>query len=244
MRDLSIIIGVKDRSRSMCSRRPLTLFPRCMDSIIRAQQALPTIMFEVVIVDWSSTDWPLHEWVYVMCGTFLPIEIVTVNQPGFLRGRARNIGARRANSDMLFFLDADMLLGADGLRTCYEAARQGKAVFPICRTFNDQDHTIVGGWGHSTGNVCLSRETWLKAGQWREWKFWGPEDWYFHDACQKVTTVVRPDTPDIIHQWHPDSWRGEVRKYKNYVPPPGEEGAPGEGTCDHRAGIGGPEAGG
>lgn len=232
--DLSILIAVKDRSRVMCSRKVLKLLPNCLASIVSAQECLPQIRLEVVIADFCSTDWPLEEWVgslqehpvmrvYPLCRYNYPVNVITVKEKWSL-GRGRNIAADHARSDLFFFLDADMLLGAKTLETCYQLAQKGNAVFPLPTGYVNQEHTKAFPMEFAKGNCCVSRDTWKRAGKWREWPFWGPEDLYFYDECKKVGPVVRPNAPDLIHQWHPDSLRGEIRKPMNFVPAPGEEG--------------------
>ena len=71
--------------------------------------------FELIIVNDGSTDCSLDE-----VHTFDDARIVVVNKDNGGVSSARNAGILRANTDWLFFLDADDVLQEDCLRVLYE----------------------------------------------------------------------------------------------------------------------------
>ena len=203
---LSICMTVKDRSRATVSRRSLMLLPNCLASLVTAlNDVVGRIEVDVIIADWQSTDWPLHEWVHQhlapTCLRIVPVD------GSFSRGRGLNIAAKHAVYDKLFFVDADMLVSADALNQGLRALEQGHACFPECSGYADQAHTRAKPMPLGLGNCFVMRHVWESAGRWPEWTQWGGEDHWFYNEVADLVPVERPSVPSFRHQWHPDSWR-------------------------------------
>ena len=209
--DLSVCITVKNRSRAMCSRRPLNLFPNCLTSL-REAVIVTGADVEVVIADFQSDDWPLLEWVPVVLGD-IRHSIIPVNGD-FGRGKGRNIAAARASGRLLFFLDADMLVSPETLTAGFDLARIDSAVFPLAWEYRDQGHRTLDMLPFGTGNCFVCHETFTETRGWIEWQKWGFEDWGFMVAVANHATIHRPKIRNFIHQWHPDSMRDQFDREK------------------------------
>ena len=222
MRELSVCITVKNRSRATCSRKPLTLLPNCLRSLNRSLSKLG-IDAEVIITDFHSDDWPLREWVpgvfeENLCGGKWGgagvVEHTIIDIDGdFNRGKGRNAAARAATGRVLFFLDADMIVSPDTIAVGLMAA-PGSAVFPLVWEYRDQEHTDFAQLPCGTGNCFVSRESYAKTWGWHEFGKWGFEDWGFMVTVSNYDTIFRPNIPTFIHQWHPDTMRDQYDRGK------------------------------
>lgn len=203
---LSICTTVKNRSRIQVGEQTLTLFPNLIRSLRSALESTQQEA-EVVVSDWQSDDWPLHEWINEKAG-HVPVRIIeTIGN--FARGTGRNVAGHAAKGDTLIFLDADMLVSPVFLRRCEEVVASGKSFFPICYSFKDATNTR--GWWRVTGkgNCALSRETFEQV-VWPSSRPWGGEDLRFHNRVAEVSEVVREEVEGFHHQWHPTD-----RKFKD-----------------------------
>jgi len=102
---ISVVIPVYNGERTLSE---------CLTWVFRSDFDL----FEVILVDDGSTDRSR-----TIASTF-PCRIVsTSGRVG--PAKARNIGAREARGDVLFFIDSDVMLGPDGLEQLAEAFETG-----------------------------------------------------------------------------------------------------------------------
>src|SRR5437879_2395376 len=125
---LSICVTIKNRSRATIDHRRLSLFPNCVASVVRSLASYPCS--ELVIADWRSDDWPLADWVEQAAAP-VPVRVLSVDAPGFSRGKGLNRAASAAKGDALLFLDADCLLCETLIARGLECIRQGKAYYPV-----------------------------------------------------------------------------------------------------------------
>lgn len=197
---LSVCITVKNRSRCLVDGHELQLFPRCVASLSAAVGT--AVDCELVVSDWSSDDWPLHEWISAVAGP-LPTQIVQVDGR-FSRGRGLNVAAGVARGNALFFTDADVLFARDVFDLGLRRIHDGHAYFPVLYSFDDATHTS-GWWRHEGyGNCFVSRGTFEAAGRWPEYDTWGREDDEFFAAVERCSAVEREQVPGFFHQWHPE----------------------------------------
>ena len=197
---ISICITIKNRSRIQVGERELLLFPNCVRSIVEARPV--GLETELVVSDFDSDDWPLHEWLPDAVED-LPLTMVRA-EGKFSRGRGLNVAARAARGDALLFLDADILLAKAVLVRGSEHVRAGRAYFPVIYSYEDPEHS-TGSWCRpGYGNCMVSRQHFTAAGEWPEYPKWGGEDDDFHASIRALTEVVREDVPGFFHQWHPD----------------------------------------
>jgi glycosyltransferase involved in cell wall biosynthesis len=193
---ISICITCKNRSKLKTHKKELYLFPNCIDSIIDIAE----IPIEIVIADWRSTDWPLKEWLPDKLISNKNISYNVIEMKGeFNIGRGRNVAVKHASHNILFFLDADMLLSADVFRDAIQIAESGKAFFPICFNEYTKEKRIRG-----FGNLAISRKIYDLVGKWWEKTTWGDEDSnYYHRCNDNNIEIVREPYENFIHQWHP-----------------------------------------
>lgn len=211
-RTVSLIYSVSNRSRVPEAG---DLFVHAAQSAVAAARKVKAsgIQCELVVVDWASTDLPLDDWLFDLSDD-IPIRKVQAEPPHCL-GRGRNLGATFATGDILFFLDADMLVSAKALEAAVDTASQGRVYMPVvyamgqggtsgCWRGLSGSATHPGGTG-SCGNLALPRWLWDASGGWSEQIIgWGPEDQEFRDRMlAKSWPITRTNTPGLVHQWHP-----------------------------------------
>ena len=200
---LSVGVVVKERSRQICAGHVLQLFPNCVGSIVASTSMADRV--ELVVADYGSTDWPLHEWLPEWA-CHLPCTIVPV-QGNFSRGKGRNCAAARASHPTILFLDADMLITREVLTLAYEAVRAGKVFVPIYRDLA-LDGQIVGDRSDGYGVLGVSKPLFEQAGRWPEFYSWGGEDTILFENLQRLAPVVRHNVDGLFHQWHPQApWK-------------------------------------
>jgi glycosyltransferase involved in cell wall biosynthesis len=198
---LSICITVKNRSLVRVDNNELRLFPNCVRSIVSAMR--DDIPMELIVADWGSDDWPLDQWLHAAASP-IPIRVVTMSGV-FSRGRGLNMAAQTARGNIIFFLDADMLVSRKFLCRGDEVARQGKVHFPIVFAFNDPRHQS-GSWNeYGYGNCALRKQVFEQIGGWPEYQSWGGEDDDFYARASECAPVVRERVAGFYHQWHPTS---------------------------------------
>ena len=202
---LSICVALKNRSRVMVDGRELQLFPNCVKSIVQSAPAET----ELVVADWNSNDWPLHEWL-IEAAAPLAVQVIPM-EGSFSRGRGLNKAAQAARGDVFFFTDADCLLCPLVIEQgrCY--VREGKVYFPVLYSFDGPDHG-GGWWRHSGfGNCIIARQLYEKTNGWPEYSKWGKEDDHFFERVSAIAPVVREEVPGFYHQWHPEDilWKDQ-----------------------------------
>lgn len=197
---ISICITVKNRSRVPVDNRILSLFPNCVQSIVQSVRNIEPC--ELVVTDWHSDDWPLHQWL-PQAAHPLPLFLLTVDG-SFCRGKGRNLAARAAHGDALLFLDADSLLCPQVLQEGRAALDQGQAYFPVLYSFQDALHQH-GYWRHfGYGNCMVGASLFQQTGGWPEYAAWGKEDNDFYAHLAARVPIVRKEVPEFYHQWHPE----------------------------------------
>ena len=199
--ELSICITVHNRSKVQYENDHLHLFPNCIDSIVSAVSGMPEV--EIVISDWSSSDWRLNDWIHER---LQGMRYTIVFQSGnFNRGEGRNIAADNSKGEVLFFLDADMLVSESAITNGLEKVKEGMAYFPQCFYFLDKDHT-KGFWCTGKGNCMVTREWYVNAGKWPcppAYRKEFDEDWKFHELIGKQVPVHSEKGNGLFHQFHP-----------------------------------------
>jgi hypothetical protein len=157
---------------------------------------------ELVVTDWHSDDWPLHEWLEVAARP-VPIQLLSLDG-SFSRGRGLNVAARAARGEFLLFVDADITISKQLIEIGIKYLREKKAFFPIVFSFKDPAHQY--GWWRDRGfgQVMVTRETYGQTRGWPEYDSWGQEDEEFHSKISEVAPVIRGRVEGLYHQWHPN----------------------------------------
>ncbi|MCW7754916.1 glycosyltransferase family 2 protein [Desulfobotulus sp. H1] len=188
------------------SKNRIKLLPRALNSI-KAQHPAPDLFHfpEILVVDDGSSDGTAS-----MLATDFP-EVIVVRTKGIGPGPARNVGAKAAKGDILFFLDSDDIwlpAHLQSLSPCFF----NDSSFACSRAFN---HNLVGGKNFTIPDtdVDLSRNAFSRMLQWcdmvpsafaiRKDTFlatggfpsvgWG-EDWlFFLELCARQKLCFIPD---------------------------------------------------
>jgi hypothetical protein len=201
MIDLSICITVKNRSLVETDQGILKLFPKCIESI---NNACKNIVAELIIVDWESDDWPIEEWVESKFDQ--DINLITVKSSmGFSRGKGLNIAAGRANGDVFFFCDTDMLVTEDLICEAFHHTSKNKVFYPTV-WYEEHPGSITVLKKGGCGNFFIPR--WMWSGMsWPEYWSWGFEDFSLKDKFVAKGYNIKTNVIDgykFTHQWHPD----------------------------------------
>jgi glycosyltransferase involved in cell wall biosynthesis len=132
----------------------------------------------------------------------------------FNRSIGCNAASRVATGDVLFFMDADIVVTAAALDEARARVSPGRCYYPQVMYLNRGQRVPDVGDGSSlyvgTGcGVCsFHRDDFATLGGWDEdlGRNWGGEDRQLYDRAQRQLRVVR-DLPRVFHQWHPTSLR-------------------------------------
>lgn len=187
---LSVCITVKNR---------VELLKRCIDSL-----ELIEGVDEIVVSDWNSTDtdfsWYTHK-------------LVKIDEGHFSVGHGKNVAAAAATGDILFFLDADLVVPQRVVDRIKEWVEKGRVFAPIMHMQNEDGS--LGQWAvHSFGQVALSRKEFESGEKWQPWKSYGGEDNLF--IAQYKHKLVRSRIRGFIHQWHPHELREKYGEHEAY----------------------------
>ena len=195
---LSVCINHKNRSFYEMAGSFVPLFRKSFDYLMHALAELD-LPVEVVIADWPDErsvrlglgSWVEHPRVKVVpcCGVFT-------------RGEGRQIAAREASGDALYFMDANMLTPVALLSRGLQVVADGKAFFPLyVRQSRFRSAQYVDGIG--TGNCIVSREMHKRSSGYPAKQTWGGEDTKYWRWYVDRDLSVREKVPGFIHQWHP-----------------------------------------
>jgi len=172
------------------------LLKASIDSWIRAAETWGG-PFEIVVIDWNSTDTD-YGWLHDCT------RLRHVSGP-FSLGVGRNSAIASAAGDLLFVLDADMLVPDNFVADTLPAVRDGVAVFPGYVRETSAGLVPGAGWG----NVCLNRAAYNRTGGWNDSTTWGGEDTKFHHALRRAGVPwERREKPALIHQYHAKAGNG------------------------------------
>lgn len=194
---------------------------RLLDSLTQMTNA----DFEVVVVDLGSTDVDLKkELPRFHMKSRLRIKKTAANGK-INRAAGRNLCAessRAGAEDIMFFVDADMLVPPDFCKTIRAHVQKGRCFFPICYSLHKDKPAVVqgnvshhrkdagklaNGWWRKEGwgNFGILRSDYELLGAWDEQigKTYGGEDNNIRDRAHKLFEVSRFNCPGFFHQWHP-----------------------------------------
>ncbi|MBS0207959.1 MAG: glycosyltransferase [Planctomycetes bacterium] len=196
---VSFCLSLRNRANNFINA--LTLLDEAADTIC-----------EVVIADFGSDDLDLAN---VLKATRLPSKIVAVPMP-FNRSRGLNAAAAVASGEILFFLDADILVPKDICASVRRHAQPGRAYFPICyslRQGSSPNQSAPGWWRTEGFGLCGFHRTDFEKLRWDEsFTTWGGEDNDLFRRAAKALKIERSRCPGLFHLWHPDG-RGFMGRY-------------------------------
>jgi glycosyltransferase involved in cell wall biosynthesis len=215
---ISFIITIKNRTKFEVNTKEkkiiLELFKNNVESLMNLH--VDGDVWEFVVVDFKSTDVDMH--------SFLKENIT---KPGcsykcikvdglFSRGKGLNIGFKHASYDVLFFLDADMMIKSRNLLEDIEVqvGQKGMVMFPVCYSYKNPEHTA--GWirWSGMGNAIYKKSDFVT---YKENNSWGQEDCVNFENMKKRKKIISRKYygEDFIHQWHPNNMLFKNHFYKN-----------------------------
>jgi len=197
---ISICVSHYRRSAVRWAGGYLYLFPNAVKALNQAV-AESGLAAELVVADWPYVSQENHLRLWLWAESRIPVRIVEMDR-AFTLGAGRNAAAKAAQSDLLYFMDADMLTPPEVLTRGVEVVAAGKGYFPICRRFRDASHTEWA-WTTGHGNSVVSREHWRQAGGFSEAPGRCGEDTMFGQWFKARKIYVREEVRRYIHQWHP-----------------------------------------
>jgi glycosyltransferase involved in cell wall biosynthesis len=161
--------------------------------------------FEIVVADNMSTDTDFSDF------HNSPHHVTIIREVGdWSIGRFKNLAAENAKGDILFFLDADLIVPQEIIDKIQKLVPLGYAYCPIM--FMENREATGGEWGiHSFGQIAVTKEQW-QAHKWPEWTSYGGDDNYFYEPY-KDGKAIRDQPFGFIHKWHDNDER--LKHYKD-----------------------------
>lgn len=181
---------------------------------------------ELILVDLGSTDVNYKEVLATSQVRSRLLVSPKVMEGGKInRSVGRNLAAsasRAGAGDIVFFLDADMLIPENFNQLVRENVSPGACFFPICYSLHQDkprevkgnvSHWVRGhaekanGWWRKEGwgNCGFTRADYQKLGAWNEdiGQTYGGEDNNVRDRAYRMFKCNRFNVPGFFHQWHP-----------------------------------------
>ena len=141
---------------------------------------------------------------------YYPIHLITINGNGFNRGKGLNIAAQHANGNILFFLDADMIVCREVIERGITEVTMNNVFYPIPWYYTNEEHT-QGNYNSGIGNMFISTELFKKVGPWPEYNGWGFEDLDLYKKIKESNITIKTQEQSYFtHQWHP-----QTKEFKN-----------------------------
>jgi glycosyltransferase involved in cell wall biosynthesis len=162
----------------------ITIITTCKNRLDHLKSSLPKMVSQanstVVVVNYGCLQ-GTSEWVRA---NYPQVKLVEVtDDSGWNASRARNLGAQVAESDWLFFIDADMVLNGDMVNWFKRQKRDAALYLPAPRKTN------------SFGTCIIRSDTFKRLGGYDEaFRGWGGEDTDLYDRVklEKLTILGYP----------------------------------------------------
>lgn len=183
------------------------------------------VKLEIVVADFESTDTTVEEWCDAARRLYADVSVKYLRvQETFNRSRGRNLGAQNASGNILFFLDADVVVHENFLAEIVAHVEPRSVYFPVFYQLhrgkpmqvkgNGRNHdTCNGKWlMASWGLFGVTVDDYLATGGYDEsYLQWGGEDNAIAYRCKMLGFEIhKPRVRGLFHQWHPD-----VPQWKN-----------------------------
>lgn len=169
--------------------------------------------WEIVVVDFYSDDVNMKEFLNeTLCSTNISYKHILA-EGSFSRGKGLNIGVEHAKNDVLFFLDADMMIKTNKIFKDIKekVVKDSMALFPVCWSYNEPGHLTGYRRSNGCGNAIYERKYFKP---YMENKKWGLEDVKNYNYFRDIKKALRPwYGQDFIHQWHPNDFSFKNKFY-------------------------------
>lgn len=214
---ISFIVVIKNRTNFDVEVNNKKINLRLFENNIRSLMNLHREgdLWEFVVVDFKSTDVDmpsfLDEHIKKQGCSHKCISIAGA----FSKGKGLNIGFKNASNEILFFLDADMMIKTRRLLEDIptHVQQNNMAMFPVCFSYHNASHTS--GWARwsGVGNAIYKKSDFVP---YFENKRWGNEDaMNYRRICRKKKIARGYYGEDFIHQWHPNGAWFKNRYYNS-----------------------------
>ncbi|MEM9702778.1 MAG: glycosyltransferase family A protein [Planctomycetota bacterium] len=205
---LSVCVSLKNRSRVTSEHGERALFPNCVSSLAAAAERLRIEdgigPIELIVADFNSDDHPPAAWL-PEAATGLLWTLLRVDGP-FCRGRGLNRAITRTAADLVFILEADLLIDRSVLFRAHEVAAAGGVWSGVFQYLSPEGRRE--NWeGHGYGPIAAARAMIQAAGGVPEFESWGGDDDLFYERLTRLTPATRERLPGLRHQWHPHALR-------------------------------------
>ena len=168
------------KSQSVQLRKVVAVIT-CKDRLHHLKQTIPVISnlkclgvdFNVLVVDYDSPD-KCFDW--CTANRIACLKVMGLNYAYFSPAKARNIGARYTKSDIICFMDADVIINENWFSVIMERFRDGCGLVTI-----DEFKTTC------MGTCAVLRSTFDRVkGYDEDFAGWGNEDLDFVERCRHV----------------------------------------------------------
>jgi glycosyltransferase involved in cell wall biosynthesis len=172
--------------------------------MLASWEALEDDQCELVIADFGSTDIDLAAAV----SSLSRVRVINLQGP-FNRARGLNAAAASASGELLFFLDADIVLPRGLCSALCGNTAPGQAYFPVCYSLRESslpDVSADGWWRYTGYGLCGIHRNDYAVLNWDEaFTSWGREDNDLFCRTRAKLRIVRERCPGLLHLWHPDT---------------------------------------
>lgn len=199
MKKLSVCVTVKNRSKVESPNGLLYLFPNMIKSL--ATSINLSYETELIISDWKSTDWVIRDWIqdYIK---HIPINLITIHRSEFSIGYGRNIAGKAATGDILFFVDADMIIEKNVVDYGIQHVNDTTVYYPTVRYTTENKNMLHEGGG----NLFITKNLFEQTSGWPVYHAHGFEDTDFHNIIKNKANIITSNVGELVHQWHPQSF--------------------------------------
>jgi glycosyltransferase involved in cell wall biosynthesis len=161
----------------------MSLITICKNRLHHLKQTLPAMLAqsntEVIVVDYGCEQ-GTAAWVRDQHPHARIVEVR--DDAEFCAARARNLGAMQASGDILFFIDADVLLQTDLGVWAREAVKPGHYYRQSSRR----------GWSFVGTFICNNTDFQRLEGYDEAFRLWGGEDMDFYERLNRLGVTARP----------------------------------------------------
>ena len=196
---LSVLVNFSSRAYDMHEGKRIPLFERTFPFLVNTLNQTK-VDAEIIILDSTPAGDPrgLGDWCVDR-----RLRIVK-NDVEFNRGAGRAKLGELASGEILYWMDADMIVPPQVITRGIVFARQGQAYYPLYDFEHMPGDLTRYSEGNGTGNLIIQREIYDISPKWpTDMNGWGGEDTKLAHWFKIHGMVFREHIPGFIHLWHP-----------------------------------------
>lgn len=202
---ISFITAIKNRTKIQVEfQNQILNLELFKNNVTQLKKFVGEENWEIVVVDFYSNDVDMKSFLQeTLNNTNISYKHILVDGP-FSKGKGLNIGVEHASNDILFFLDADMMIKTEKIFKDIKekVSEKSMALFPVCWSYNEPEHLTGYRRSNGCGNAIYKKEHFVP---YMENKKWGLEDVKNYNYFRNIKKALRPwYGQDFVHQWHPN----------------------------------------